>query len=178
MYIFGNLAEAVKDAVERAMGGTLSDILIQIVATIILVIVVKVFFWSRITEFIEKRKALVAKELDDAKSANEQAQSFQEETEKAYQDIKNKSKTLIEKAKLKGEEERVQIVDKAKREADYVMTQAQSEIELEKKKARETIKKEAVELAALMATKIIEKEIDEKAYQDLAMTKLESSDQS
>lgn len=170
------LAEAVARAIEGAFGSSLSDILIQIAATLVLVVVVRIFFWSRITEFLTKRRELVTKELDDAKLANEEAQKNQEKTDKKYQDLKAKSKEYLDKAKIKGEEERLEIVAKAKTEADNLVAQAHKEIDLEKQKARTEIQKEAVNLATLMASKIIEEELDAKKYEDLAVKNLERSE--
>ncbi len=167
---------SVADVIEKAFGASLSDILIQIAATLVLVIIVRVFFWSRITEFLEKRRELVGKEYDDAKVANEEAQVLQSKTNEEYQNLKAKSKGFLEKAKQRGEEERSVIVTKARDEAKGLLSQAEQDIALEKQKAKADIQQETVSLATLMASKIIEEEIDEKKYQDLAVKNLESSE--
>ncbi len=171
-----DLMSAVKDAVEKAMGASLLDMAIQIGATFILVLIVKFFFWDKITAFLAKRKEMMENELTSAKQANEEALALQEKTTQEYHDLKAMSKDYLEKARLRGEEERDVIVGKAKDEAKNLLTQAEKEIAIEKKKAEADIRKEVVDLAALMATKIIEKEIDGKSYQDLAVDKLESSE--
>ena len=160
---------AVAEAIERALGASLSDIAIQIGATLILVIIVKIFFWDKITAYLEKRKNLMETEFESAKIANQEAKDFQEKAAKEYHDIKVKSKDYLERAKQKGEEERVSIINKAKQESGNMMTQAEQEIALEKNKAQGEIRKEVIDLAAIMASKIIEKEIDNKKYQDLVI---------
>lgn len=167
---------AVSEAIENALGVSLLDIAIQVGATFILVIIVKIFFWGRITDFIAKRKELMTQEFEAAKQANEDAQALQEKSHKEYQDLKAKSKTYLDNARQRGEEERETIVGKAREEAQNLLTQAEQEIALEKKKAQSDIRKEAIDLAALMASRIIEKEIDQKAYQDLVVEQLESSE--
>ncbi|XFA98186.1 F0F1 ATP synthase subunit B [Candidatus Izemoplasma sp. B36] len=170
------MIEGVKRVIENALGSTLLDIAIQIGATLFLVIIVKVFFWSKITAFLQKRRELMDEEFSSAKQANEEAKALQEKSEKEYKDIKAKSKDYIEKAKLRGEEEREVIVSKAKEEAKGIITQAEQEITLEKQKAKTDIQKEAVNLATIMASKIIEKEIDDGKYQDLVVENLERSE--
>jgi len=167
---------AVSDAIEKALGASLLDMLIQIGATFVLVIIVKIFFWEKITGFLAKRKALMENELESARKANEDALALQEKTSQEYHDLKTMSKDYLEKARLRGEEEREVIVGKAKNEAQNLLAQAEKEIAMEKRKAETDIRKEAVDLAALMAAKIIEKEIDERSYQNLAVDKLESSE--
>lgn len=171
-----DLMSAVSDAIEKALGASLLDMLIQIGATFVLVIIVKIFFWEKITGFLAKRKALMENELESARKANEDALALQEKTSQEYHDLKTMSKDYLEKARLRGEEEREVIVGKAKNEAQNLLAQAEKEIAMEKRKAETDIRKEAVDLAALMAAKIIEKEIDERSYQNLAVDKLESSE--
>jgi len=171
-----DMMTAVSEAVEKALGASLLDMAIQIGATFILVLIVRFFFWNKITAFLDKRKAMMENELESAKQANQEALALQEKTTQEYHDLKAKSKDYLDKARQRGEEEREVIVGKAKDEAKNLLTQAEKEIAMEKKKAETDIRKEAVDLAALMAAKIIEKEIDGKAYQDLAVEKLESSE--
>ncbi len=174
--ILQKMMEAVTKAIENALGASLSDIAIQIGATLVLVVIVRIFFWNKITAFLEKRRELMQQEFDSAKEANEDAKILQEKSSKEYQELKAQSKDIIEKARKRGEEERGTILEKAKTEAKDLMDQAQSEIELEKKKAESDIRKEAINLATLMASKIIEKEIDGSEYQDLTVDRIESSE--
>lgn len=177
MVRFLTMADNIKDLIERAFGGSLSDILIQIAATLILVVIVRVFLWNRILDYLEKRRTLVAKELDDAKLSNEEAQKLEVEANNKYQDLRKQSKGYLEKAKMRGEEERKAIVSKARNEAKEIALQAEQEIKLEKQKAKADIQNEAVNIATLMASKIIEEEIDEKKYQNLVVKNLESSEE-
>ncbi len=170
------IMQAVSETIEAALGVSLLDMVIQIAATLVLVLIVKKFFWGRITDYLEKRKELMTAELDAAKDANQEAHALQEETHKKYQDLRAKSKDYLDKAKLKGEEERQEIVGKARGEAKNLLTQAEQEIALEKKKASSEIQKEAVTIATIMASKIIEEELDDKKYQDLAVENLERSE--
>ncbi|MBN2540163.1 MAG: F0F1 ATP synthase subunit B [Bacilli bacterium] len=174
--ILQKMTDAVSKIVDRALGASLLDVVIQIGATLVLVLVVKFFFWGKITDFIQKRHELMEEEMTSAKNANEKALALQEKTDQEYQDIREKSKDIIDSARKRVEEERDIILEKAKAEAKDLMEQAQMEIELEKKKAESDIRKEAVNLATLMASKIIEKEINESDYQNLTVERIESSE--
>ena len=171
-----DMIDAVSRVIENALGSTLLDMGIQIGATLLLVIIVKVFFWSRITDFIQKRRDLMNEEFESARKANEEAQVLNEKTNEEYQALNIKSKGYLEKAKQRGEEERLVLVTKAKEEAKNIVVQAEQEISLEKQKAKADIQKETVNLATLMASKIIEEELDDKKYQDLAVNNLERSE--
>lgn len=170
------LIDGVSNVVENALGSSLSDVLLQIAATIVLFLVVRFFFWNKITDFLSKRRELMDSEMEDAKQSNLKAKLLEEKKQKEYQDLKDMSKDYIEKAKNRGESEREIIVNKAKDEATKIVTKAEQEIDLEKQKAQADIQTETVELATLMASKILEQEIDDKKYQNLSVKKIEGSE--
>ena len=70
-----------------------------------------------------------------------------------------------EEEERKAEEER--IVAEAKEEAARIIQRANSEIELEKKKAADDIKKEIINVATLMANKVVAASIDAKTQDAL-----------
>lgn len=167
-----SLAEAVKSALEI----NVVQMAVQIVATIILVVIVRYTFWNKITAFLEKRRELVASEIESAKQQNEEAARLQELAKLESIELKKHSKELLESSVFKAEEEHRVIVENAKTEAKNLMESAYLEIEAEKAKARLDLKGEVVELAALMAEKIIQSEIDDSKYKDLSIDDFESSE--
>ena len=172
------MLEAVNKAIESALGVNLVDMLIQIGATLILVLIVKFFFWGRITEFLEKRKNIMTDEMESAKKENLAAQELKEKREQEYNKLKLDSKEYLESAKSRAEQERLRIIEEAKKNADQMMERTKKEIEAEKIKAKSTLKKEVVDLAAVIAEKIIKQEVDEKKYQDMIVDDFESSENS
>ena len=52
---------------------TLRDIIIQLCATLILFIVIRVFVWKRVTNILEARRQVIDKELIEAKESNRKA---------------------------------------------------------------------------------------------------------
>ncbi|HPD99917.1 MAG: F0F1 ATP synthase subunit B [Candidatus Izemoplasmatales bacterium] len=172
------MVEAVSRVVEQALGVNLLDMIIQIAATLILVIIVKIFFWGRITAFLEKRKQIMETEMESAKKENEEAKVLKEKHDFEYNQLKQESKQYLDNAKIKADQERKRILVEAKENANEILERTQKEIEAEKIKAKAELKKEAVELAALMAEKIVSKEIDESSYQNLLIDDLERSEKS
>jgi F-type H+-transporting ATPase subunit b len=178
MPVMDKIIAAVLEIIEGALGINLLDMIIQIAATLILVLIVKHFFWGRITDFLEKRKNIMDQEMDSAKKENIEAKLLKEKRETEYNELKLKSKDYLDTAKEKAEQERLRIIDKAKNNADQMMERAKKEIEAERIKAETSLQKETVTLAALMAEKIIRKELNDKDYQDLIVEDLESSGKS
>ncbi len=178
MPVMDKIIAAVLEIIEGALGINLLDMIIQIAATLILVLIVKHFFWGRITDFLEKRKNILDQEMDSAKKENVEAKLLKEKREAEYNELKLKSKDYLDSAKEKAEQERLRIIGKAKDNADQMMDRAKKEIEAERIKAETSLQKETVTLAALMAEKIIRKELNDKEYQDLIVEDFESSGKS
>lgn len=176
MSILEKLVEAVEKAVDQALGINLLDMIIQIAATLILVLIVKKFFWGRITEFLDKRKAYMENELSEAELANEEALQLKETKEEELKEIRLKSKDYFDSAKTRGEEEKIRIIDQAKKEADILLKNAGKEIDAERKKAKESLQKEVVSVASLMAEKMINQKIDQADFQDITIQSIESSE--
>lgn len=168
------MGEAISNFVNDALGITngafginASEMLIQIIATLILFLVIRFFFWNNVTAYLEGRKQAMANEYNAAKNANTEAQGLREEAALELENIRVQTSTVLEEARTRGEEERKQILVTASAEADKLVENAQREIESNIEKARNNINEEIVSVATLMAEQIIKEEIDEKKHKEL-----------
>lgn len=162
------LAETLKNFVEESLGLLLGvgleEILIQLGGTLVLFLVIRKFFWKNLTEFIEKRRAYMNEELFKAEAMKSEAALIKANADEAYETLRNSVSKTIEDAKLRAHKEEVEIIGKAKSEAQRLKLEAEREVELEVQKAQDQIKKEIVTVATVLAGKIIQKELDEKKY--------------
>jgi len=162
-----DFANSLSDFVLESIGVDITEMAIQILSTLLLFLVVRYFFWNNITEYLEKRKEIMANEYEDAKTANLEAVSIKEKADLELTEIRLSAKGVIDDAKNRGELERADIIKKAKNEADVVISNARKEIDSEIEKARSNLNEEIVSVAVLMAEKVIKKEIDESKHRDL-----------
>ena len=169
-----DFAEKIRAFVEDALGLTdgvfgvnATEMGIQIVSTILLFIVVRYFFWNKVTDYLEERKEAMRNEYDEAKQANTEALLINEKAAKELNDIRLGAKDIIDEARLRGEENRKNIIVKAKDDANKLIDNAQKEVNSQIEKARNNINDEIVSVATLMAEKIIKKELDENRYKEL-----------
>jgi len=173
MGILDEITQAVNEAIQSALGVSLVDMLVQITATLILVFVVKKFFWGKITAFIKKRRSFMEQEYQEAENANEEAEALKDKREREYEKLRERSKSIVEEAKKRADRERKEILDDAQKKADAYMESSKQEITAETRKAKETLKKDALHMAVLLAEKILERELDVTNYQDLSVDRLE-----
>ncbi len=125
------------------------------------------FVWPPIMKALEERKAKIA----DGLAAAERGQHEQELAEKKAAERLHEAKQQAAEIVAKAEKRANEIVDDAKTDArtegDRLVTAARAEIEQETNKAREVLREKVAELAVAGAEKILRKEINAAAHQDI-----------
>lgn len=142
----------------------LRDFLIQLCATILLFIVVRVFLWKPITDLLEARRNQMDSELDSAKVHRENAIKLEEELKAKYDEAKNEIAKLLNDAISEGNSAKEAIIRDAKLEAKRRIELANEEIEAEIIQKQNDIKNQIVDIAFMAAEKIVGKEIEKDIY--------------
>jgi len=143
------------------------DFGIQICATILLFIAIRFLFWKPITKILEERKALIDKNLDDAKAAKANALELEGKLNDELEEARIKIKQMLDDAEKQGNIRREEIIKEAKEEARLRLENLDTELEQEKKNMSNEIKKEIIDIAFMAAEKIVAKEIDQAKYLDV-----------
>ena len=143
------------------------DVVLQLAATIILFLVLRHFLFKPVTEFLNKRKESIEKDINDAKENKENAIGLKEQYELKIEESKKEGQAIIEVAKKRGEELRDKIVEEANIEAKNIIEKAKREIEAEKEKAIDDLKSEVVTIAMMAASKVVDENLDVDAHKKL-----------
>lgn len=143
------------------------SIIIQLCATLILFLIVRFFFWNKITAVIKAKEKNEKEAFEALDNAKKEKVEIEKQIQVDLENAKQEGYLQIERAKQKAYLEAEEIVKKAKIDASMQLANAKEEIDKEVKKANEDIKKEIVEAAYLLASEIIKREIDESKYDDL-----------
>jgi len=144
-----------------------ATILGQAIAFILFVAFCMKYVWPPIMAAIEKRQKEVADSLASAELAKKELDIAQANASDELKKAKENAQVIIEQANKR----RGQILDEAKAEAETernkIIAQAYSEIDAERKRAREELRKQVALLAVAGAEKIIERSVDEAANSDI-----------
>ncbi|REK66543.1 MAG: ATP synthase F0 subunit B [Cohnella sp.] len=116
---------------------------------------------------MEKRRQLVAKQMESAAKNREEAERLLEEQKQALQQVRQEAAEIIGQAKTTGAKQAEEILLQARNEANRLKEEALKDIETEKNKAVSALKAQVSGLSVLIASKIIEKQVDEKTQQEL-----------
>ncbi len=142
-------------------------IVFQLVNTFIMYLILKKLLFKPVTNFMEDRTNKIAKSFDDAEEAMKKGEAFKVEYEEKLSLAKEESHEIIKDASKRAEERAEEIVKKAQDEANRLMEKAHMEIEREKQKVMNELKDDISSLAILAASKVVEKDIDEKKHEGL-----------
>lgn len=143
------------------------DFGIQIAATVILFVVIAIFFWKPITKILEERRSQIDKDLEDAEKAKQNAIEIEANLQKELEDAKAKIKEMIDTAEREANIRKETIINAAKDEAKRRLENVEQELIEEKKSMEKEIREEIVNIAFQAAEKIVQKEINQDKYLDI-----------
>ncbi|GFN32717.1 F0F1 ATP synthase subunit B [Paenibacillus xylaniclasticus] len=140
---------------------------IQLIAFLILLWLLKRYAFGPLLGIMEQRKQLVQSQLADAENSRKQASQHLEEQKQALQQARKEAFDIIEQARSTSSKQADDIIAVAKNEASRLKEDAVKDIESEKNKAIAALRSEVGGMSVQIASKIIEKQIDEKSQEQL-----------
>ncbi|WP_339078407.1 F0F1 ATP synthase subunit B [Bacillus velezensis] len=143
------------------------DILFQLLAMLVLLALLKKFALGPLLNIMKQREDHIAGEITSAEERNKEAQKLIEEQHVLLKEAKQESQSLIENAKKLGEKQKEDIIQAARAESERLKEAARTEIVKEKEQAVSALREQVASLSVLIASKVIEKELDEQAQEQL-----------
>lgn len=155
-------------SLQSLIGGLyIGDMLIVLFSFLILVFLVRKFAWGPVMDMMKEREEHVANEISAAEENRVSADKLFAESETRLEEIKQEARSMIDDAKQLGKQQEEQILQAAKAEAVNLKEAAQKDIQMEKERALEAVQDQVASLSVLIATKVIEKELNEADQEDL-----------
>lgn len=148
-------------------GFHLLDMIVMLFFFIVLVALVGKFAWGPVMDMMKKREDHVANEIDTAERNRAEAEKANAEAVERLNKTKQEAQQIIEDAKVAGSKQEQDIISTARAEAERIKAQAQADIQNEKEKALQAIQDQATSLSVLIASKVIEREINEQDHEKL-----------
>lgn len=144
------------------------DILVlNLASLVILIVIVRHFFWAKVTAYLEARSEALATTMRDAEMELTRAKEMQAKSHHEYQLMKKETEELKDRltreAYLKYEE----LISEAKAEAKRRLDRAKKDIDAEISQANREIMESIREIAFVAAQKIVKREIDQTLHDDI-----------
>ncbi|MUT65083.1 F0F1 ATP synthase subunit B [Paenibacillus sp. NEAU-GSW1] len=143
-------------------------------STVIAMVAFGILYWllnkyafGPLFSIMEQRRQLVLEQMNTAESSRKQAEENMAEQKAALEQARKEAYDIIEQARATSTKTADDIVQSAKSEATRLKDDALKDIESEKNKAIAALRTEVGGISVKIASKIIEKQIDEKSQEQL-----------
>ncbi len=143
------------------------NLLFTVINILILYFLMKKFLLKPVNNIIAKRKEMIEHEKQQALQEREEASRLKAEYEKALQDAKKESQTILAETGKKAQTEYEQIMGEAKNRADDLIAEAARKSEAEHNKMLQNMRVQITELAMEVAGKIIGRECNDTINQSM-----------
>lgn len=144
-----------------------SNFFIQLVAFLILLYLLKRYAFGPLFGIMEQRRQYVAEQIATAEASKKEAEQQLEQQKQALQEARKEAYDIIEQAKVTSSKQADDIIQVAKSESTRLKDEAVKDIESEKNKAVAALREEVGGISVKIASKIIEKQVDEKSQEQL-----------
>lgn len=136
------------------------QILISLLNLVLLFFILKKFLFKPVKNILAKRQSEIDSRYDAAEQAQSEAEQSRVEYEEKLSGAKVEADAILQTATDTAKQRGDKIVAEAQQKAEGIIRRAETEAELERKKAIDGIKQEIVSVSGALAEKMIEREIN------------------
>jgi F-type H+-transporting ATPase subunit b len=144
-----------------------STFIITLVSFGILYLLLSKYAFGPLFGMMEKRRVHIQDQIQAAEQNRKNTEQLLAEQKEAIQTARKEAYDIIEQAKITSSKLADDIVQQAKAETTRLKDEAIRDIENEKNKAVAALRSQVGAMSVLIASKIIEKQIDEKSQEQL-----------
>lgn len=145
----------------------MADVVFTLIAVFVLFLLLSYLLFNPARELMAKRQAKIQADLDAAEKDKEDALQFKTEYDGKLQVADSEVDEILSEGRKKAMKKEAEIIAEAQEEAARITQRASKEIELEKNKMKDEVKKEMISVASMMAGKFVAESMDEKKQAQL-----------
>ena len=145
----------------------LHDAVLLAIAIFVMFAFLSYLLFNPARDLLKKREERVKDNIDSAEKSKADAEALRADYENKLREINKEADEILSAARKKALESEAKIVDNAKEEAAAIIARAHKQAELEMKKAQDEVKQQIIEVATLMAGKIVSVSLEDEDHADL-----------
>jgi F-type H+-transporting ATPase subunit b len=130
-----------------------------ILTFLVLVALLAKFAWRPLLLALESRQESIRKSLDDAQKAKQELERLHAESAEIIRQSRVEADAIVTRSRGDAERLREEMKQKARAEADAIVKNAERQIQLETGRAIQQIRREAVDLSVMIASKLIQRNL-------------------
>ena len=130
-----------------------------ILTFLVLLALLAKFAWKPLLQALEGRQERIRRSLEDADKARQELERLQQESAKIMQQARIEAESIVAQTRADADRLREELKQKAKEEADNILRNAQQQIQLQTRQAIQQIRHEVADIAVLLASKLLERNL-------------------
>jgi F-type H+-transporting ATPase subunit b len=130
-----------------------------ILTFLVLLALLAKFAWKPLLNALESRQEAIRKSLDDADRAKQELARLQEESVSIIKQARVEAESILTKTRSDAERFREELKAKAREEANIMVRNAEQQIQLQTRTAVQQVRREVGDLALMIASKLIERNL-------------------
>ena len=146
---------------------SVANIVAAIINFVILYFILKKFLFDKVSLAIENRKNEIKSEFDNIEVHKKELNESRDAVKLETRGLKEKGEKIYLSYKQTAESKREEILSKAQEEAKNIISQANLQVDREKKAAQKELEKMAVDLSIDLCTKILQDSLDEETHKKI-----------
>ncbi len=117
------------------------------------------FAWKPLLAVLDQRQEMIRQSLDDAEKAKQELEQLQQKSKEILSEARAEAQSIVSKSRTEAERLKAELREKAKTEADSILSNSEKQIQLETEKAISQIRSDVADLSHLIASKLIGKNL-------------------
>ncbi len=138
----------------------LHDAIFLAIAVFVLFFLISYLLFDPARKMLQERKEKIATEIATAAEDKESAAALKAEYEEKLKNIDKEAETILSNARQNALMNAARIEDEARSDANRIVRRAEEEAVLEKQRVMDEMKSEIINIASLMAGKVVAANID------------------
>jgi F-type H+-transporting ATPase subunit b len=160
---------------EGFLGLTLPGFIGQLINFIILLGLLTFFGYKPIRRMLDERSNRIKLSMEQAEATKQEYEKAQTEVAKQISKARDEGQSIIGQAAQAGDRIREQARQEARKEAQVIVERTRADLEREREKVVDELRKEFVDTAILAAEKVLIETLDKEKHRRLIKKTLEES---
>ena len=158
-----------------SLGINLSLLVVFIVNFIILLVLLRLFLYKPVMKVLDERAKRTKEAMELAEATKKEYEQAKEEVQRQIEKGRQEGQTIIAQALQTGERLKEESRSEAAKQAQLVIDRTRGELESEREKIVDVLRKEFVDIAISAAGKVIKETLDKEKHRKLIEETLQQS---
>lgn len=140
----------------------------QILNFVILFLLLRRYFFGPVKAYLDRREQHIRTLIASAEEDRKAASKLKDDLEREISRARDEARDIVARARRDADAFRAEARDLAAKDASLILARAREELAREKEKAIRDIRKEAVDLSLIAASRVLRESIDGEASRRIA----------